>query len=504
MTTNNRLGGLRVEKPGLLFLAMAFALTLARVLALVLSDVDLGPDETQYWFWAQHPEWGYFSKPPLIAWIIAATTSVFGDAPWAVRIAAPFLHAGTAGVLYALGAIIDSERPIEKSWVGFWAGSIWLTAPGVMLASLIISTDTPLLFFWAVGLLCFFKLADPDAPRERAWRLAILLGAAIGAGMLAKYAAIYFVIGAGLAVITTRARIRPIDAAIAVGAALALIAPNLLWNAGNGFQTVSHTAANANWSGELLNPVALAVFLVGQLAVFGPITLALLTIAAVQFGKTPPHSSVRPWVGRALLAFIAPPIIIISLQSFISRAHANWAAAAFPAAAVLVALWAVRTQRQRWLAAGVAINLAIGVVGMIASTNFALIDQSGAGDLIKRVRGWEAQGAEIAARAGAYDAMVADDREVIGALVYYARSAQKTVFALNSNNRIDHHFEAFYPAPSEAKGPLLYVTTRVDGLGAKSKYRSVRSIGAARAVLADGEIRTLYLFEIAEPLFTVP
>ncbi|MEO0674467.1 MAG: hypothetical protein AAFY32_05610, partial [Pseudomonadota bacterium] len=44
-----------------------------RLIALGTSQLDLGPDETQYWFWAQSPAFGYFSKPPMIAWLIGAT-----------------------------------------------------------------------------------------------------------------------------------------------------------------------------------------------------------------------------------------------------------------------------------------------------------------------------------------------------------------------------------------------------------------------------------------------
>ena len=33
-------------------------------------------DEAQYWLWGQTPQLGYYSKPPLIAWILAVTSFV--------------------------------------------------------------------------------------------------------------------------------------------------------------------------------------------------------------------------------------------------------------------------------------------------------------------------------------------------------------------------------------------------------------------------------------------
>ena len=68
------------------------AFTMLRSAVLFIDPNSLYADETQYWLWSQSLDWGYFSKPPMIAWVIAATTTVFGDADWAVRLAAPVLH----------------------------------------------------------------------------------------------------------------------------------------------------------------------------------------------------------------------------------------------------------------------------------------------------------------------------------------------------------------------------------------------------------------------------
>ncbi|MEM6897426.1 MAG: glycosyl transferase, partial [Pseudomonadota bacterium] len=69
-------------------------ITLWRVAMLWANRTDLFVDEAQYWAWGQHLDWGYFSKPPLIGWVIRAVTDVLGsDAAPVVRLAAPLLHA---------------------------------------------------------------------------------------------------------------------------------------------------------------------------------------------------------------------------------------------------------------------------------------------------------------------------------------------------------------------------------------------------------------------------
>src|ERR1700680_1577978 len=59
-------------------LAAVAAITAARLLWLEVQSAGLYPDEAQYWFWAQHLELGYYSKPPLVAWLIALTTTMLG------------------------------------------------------------------------------------------------------------------------------------------------------------------------------------------------------------------------------------------------------------------------------------------------------------------------------------------------------------------------------------------------------------------------------------------
>src|SRR4051794_6724481 len=53
------------------------AVTVLRLVWLAGDPINLYPDEAQYWLWSRHLAFGYFSKPPLLPWIIAATTALF-------------------------------------------------------------------------------------------------------------------------------------------------------------------------------------------------------------------------------------------------------------------------------------------------------------------------------------------------------------------------------------------------------------------------------------------
>jgi 4-amino-4-deoxy-L-arabinose transferase-like glycosyltransferase len=86
-----------------LTLIMVGVLTILRIVALFATPLELYPDEAQYWLWSRHLAFGYFSKPPLIAWLIWATTAIGGDTePW-VRLSAPLLHGATALIIHRIG-----------------------------------------------------------------------------------------------------------------------------------------------------------------------------------------------------------------------------------------------------------------------------------------------------------------------------------------------------------------------------------------------------------------
>ena len=85
-------------------------ITLLRSLVLVTTPLDLGVDEAQYWLWSQKPDFGYFTKPPLIAWIIAVGHWLFGHHTWAVRMPACWIHLGTALILWQAATWLYGQR----------------------------------------------------------------------------------------------------------------------------------------------------------------------------------------------------------------------------------------------------------------------------------------------------------------------------------------------------------------------------------------------------------
>src|SRR6476620_4409976 len=83
-------------------LLILLALTAVRLVGLALSDVDLFFDESQYWAWSRELAFGYFSKPPLLAWLIAGAEFACGSSEACIRAPAPILYFGISMVTYLI------------------------------------------------------------------------------------------------------------------------------------------------------------------------------------------------------------------------------------------------------------------------------------------------------------------------------------------------------------------------------------------------------------------
>lgn len=383
--------------------------TAVRIGQLVLTDISLHFDEAQYWAWSRDLAWGYYSKPPLIAWIIAGVTALFGNDPWAVRLPAPVLHGLTSLVLASIAWHIWRDRALAAL-----CGFSYLLLPGISVSSILISTDVPLLLCWSVALLAFWRL---QAGQGGWLGGAVLLGVALGLGLLAKYAMAYFFLGLLTFAVWGRDKIdKPMLKALFLSAFVGflLLAGNLWWNATSGWATLAHTADNANWGGVPFQPDQAAEFLAGQFGLFGPILLAFYGFGVVVAFR---HGA-RDWQ-KLLIAFSLPILALMLGQALVSRAHANWAATAYPAA-TLLACWALYQQKSRvWLLASKAVHAAAAIGLLVIVTDIWRSDGLADMPLIDRGLGWRDVAVDLQEQASRHDAaLIASERKVIAPLVY--------------------------------------------------------------------------------------
>lgn len=461
------------------------ALTVIRLATVAFSGTDLFFDEAQYWAWSRELAWGYYSKPPLIGWMIRAATEICGNGEACIRAVSPIMHTATSVMVFLL------TRKLFDARFGFWAAVVFATLPGISLSSTLISTDVPLLFFWATALLCLVKLLE-----TRSWGWSIALGVAVGIGLLAKYAMIYFFLGLAVyMLLSPRARwlLADLRGALVLVMAAGLLAPNILWNLEHGFATFSHTADNANWSGSLGDPVEALEFFGAQFGVFGPLLFGILiwaTWRAVREGWGDPY--------RLLLCFAVPIILLITVQAFLSRAHANWAAVAYVSASVLVAALMVERSARGWYAASFTIHvvaLAAVSLGTVFAGQFAL---PGGKDPFARVLGWQAisRATQTRIERGDFAAIMTDRRSLSAEFIYYLRDSDIPLVSWRGSGPPRDHFEMTRPITMQTPDPILLVTRhgKIGSIGAR--FTSVEKLGRERFAAGPTQSRTLHFFRL--------
>jgi 4-amino-4-deoxy-L-arabinose transferase-like glycosyltransferase len=378
------------SRVGLLVAAVLAVLTGLRLGFLAWGGLDLSPDEAHYWEWSRRLDLSYYSKGPVVAYLIAGLTAVFGASAFGIRLGAVGLSLLGAWTLYRLGReLFGRPEPGALAVVG-----LQLT-PLVWAGSLLMTIDAPFVVAWTLGLWAAHRaLSDGGAG---AW---LLLGLAVGVGSLAKYTMLFALPGFLLYLWLAperRPSLRSRGPVLAVLTALVALAPVLVWNARTGWVSARHVASQGRGGGLTLEH--LVEFLGSQLLVLTPLVAALLGWGL--------------WVGvhegfvrrrepyRFLLAFAAPVLgfyLVLALQG---KVQANWPAAAYPSLALATAGLllerrtgpaAMRGRAQpRLLIAAAAVALGASALGHVIDR----LDLPRQLDPATRLRGWAELGRAV-------------------------------------------------------------------------------------------------------------
>jgi len=467
-----------------IILAVVAALTAARVLFIATAPLELDFEEAQYWHWAQQLAWGYYSKPPLVAWLIAATTGLFGDGEGAVRLASPLLHGATALVVWGIARQLGGPR------LAAWSAIAYATLPGIWLSAALITTDVPLLLFWALALYCLVRRRDGGG---RGWSLGC--GLAIGGGLLAKYAMLYFLPCALLYLVLdppARRRISLADHGLALAAAALCLAPNIAWNLAHGFATLRHTADNAALGRLRFQLSEVASFVGAQLGLIGPVLFGFLLAGAA--GARSDHATRS---NRRLLAcFSLPLVFLIVVEAAVSRAHPNWAAPAYVAGTVLAVEAGLRW-RWRWLLPVALIGNALTGAAICAALLLMpalLLPEGRTVELRARFSGWETLGHHVAAALAAEPGMtlLVEKRPLLALLSYYARPVPRLLES-NPADIVADQFTLSARLEPGAAGPFLLVATDPSP-PALGRFAAVEPGATYTIVPAPGIERRYWLF----------
>ncbi|MFV1965637.1 MAG: ArnT family glycosyltransferase [Pirellulaceae bacterium] len=472
----------------------------ARVVYAFIVPLDLVHDEAYYWDWSRQLDWGYYSKPPMIAWLIGLSTSLGGSSAFVVRLPAVLLGTGGLAWIYLLASRLYGRR------AGFWSVAVSAATPGNVVLSLLMTIDAPLIFCWGGALYGFWRFLERDTKQ---WLWLALATASVGLGLLSKQTMVGFLVLGTLFVMTSREdRVeltRP-RLWLWVCGSLFFLAPVVWWNSQHDWITIQHTSGH--FVGE---PVSLlkrltrsAEFLGSQFGVLSPVTCFLAWAVLVAA-----FSALRR-LGRKerfLLCFSGLPLAGVLVLSLTQRIEPNWPAAFYPAAIVLMVGWALGKVDLPVLARlqPTALAQCVIVGGLFAAGThllaFGLGLEGSPLDAAVRMRGWQRLGETVAERYAELPrpdrtfVAVTAGRAVAAELAFYMPD-QPRVFPWNSQNEILSQYD-LWDGPTGRRGWDALLVTPVETSAPPelaSSFEEIQDLGRIDVPIGSGRCHSYHLW----------
>jgi dolichol-phosphate mannosyltransferase len=253
------------KTPGRLAIGLiAYAVVLRLIYA---GSVELMPEETYYWNYSRHLDFGYLDHPPMVAWLIRAGTALFGQTEFGVRAGALCCGAVTSFFIYKLARNLFGEASAVAALL------LAQALPYFFLSGLLITPDAPLAAAWAASL--YFLERALIGNQSRAWWFA---GISLGLGMISKYSIAILVPVTLMFMVwdsASRRWWRSADPYVAALLGLVIFSPVLVWNAQHewasfAFQTSRRLAETPQFAlHKLIGSIIVLITPTGLLAVAG-------------------------------------------------------------------------------------------------------------------------------------------------------------------------------------------------------------------------------------------
>ena len=482
----------------MLFWCVAGGLFLFHLLYIWLTPFDLSPDEAYYWDWSRHLAMGYYSKPPMVAWLIALFTKLGGTHSFFVRVGAALFSLGSTVVLFYLGRIMFNTR------TGLWAVLIANATPGFAVGSVIMTIDPPLIFFWGFTILLLQRAVSNKG--NGYWYMA---GISLGFGLLCKYTMVavvpsflcYLVFAPG-----KKRWLRRREPYLFILIGLLMLAPTLYWNYSNQWTSVAQPAGLVD-NRNLSSFTTFLWFFGPQAGILSPLIFLLVLYGLWQGGiraiaNRDDRYSFLFWHAMPLFAFF----LILSLFSV---CYVNWAAPAYFTAFILAVAavgenkrWRIRVKKRIlfWaLLIGIITSSLLFAMDRARKVAVASIDlwANISGTQISGVKvipaekffsnrllGWRELGAEVTKLLDAvgreHTFLISYKRDYVSELAFYVQG-NPSVYLLNLSGRIESQYDLWEGFEDKVGFNALYVT-KLDRDPPESFARAFDSVTAIKTI----------------------
>jgi 4-amino-4-deoxy-L-arabinose transferase-like glycosyltransferase len=342
-------------------------------------SLDLAPDEAHYWDWSrpEHLDWSYYSKGPLIAYLIRGGCAVAGS--WSVEhtgnlALAIRLPAVVCGSLLLVSLYLLTVQVYRSEALALAVVALALTLPLIAVGSSLMTIDAPYTCCWGWALV----LGHRAIFRGSTWAWP-LLGLILGLGILAKYTMIVWFPSVALFLLTTppyRRLLLSRGFCITIAVAGFCCLPILIWNAQHDWVTFRHLLGLSGLHDVIQPSDEPFIYWLGPLRYLGGQCALLLVYwfvvwVAAMIAHRPGRENDE---GVRYLWWLSAPMFLLFL-AFSPKTNGgepNWPVTAYLSGLVLSVAWLIRQfeNPRRWYRAVTAINLVLVSILGLAVTVF--------------------------------------------------------------------------------------------------------------------------------------
>jgi membrane-associated phospholipid phosphatase len=445
-----------------LLFSFLFVISVFRVYYILHGPLDLSPDEAHYWEWSRRLDLSYYSKGPMIAYLIYVGTSIFGDTVLGIRIMAVIFSALSSIYMFRLVNHVYPQQT-ESNGAALSSALLLQVIPLFAPFGVIFTIDSPFIFFWILSLYIFWKAINSERSKGKSkthggqelndvqW---VFLGISIGLGLLTKYTMVLFYLCAFLFLLFSGKRylLKSLKPYTALLISLLVFSPTIIWNFQHDWVTIRHTAGQAHVSeGLTISFKNFIEFLGSQIGIITPIIFVMMFYALIKLGardKSKTHEGQGPeelLQSRFLLYFSIPVIGFFLLKSIHGKVQPNWAMTGYVTGIVAFAKYfmGLRTkgkgQGRLILIAGIVVAIVVTVIAYYPS----IIKLPPKLDPSSRLRGWKELGMEVSRM---YDSMknkgevfiFSDRYQVSSELAFYVKDHPRT-YCINLGRRMNQY-----------------------------------------------------------------
>jgi Dolichyl-phosphate-mannose-protein mannosyltransferase len=258
---------------------------------LLYNELGFHRDELLYFSLGQHPDFGYFSVPPMIGFLAFVLSKVLGYSLFTAKIVPALL----SGVMVWLCARMAGE--LGGSFFARFLAAIGFLSSILFLRAFSLFQPVFLdIFFWTMAFYFLLRFVNTEHRKYM-----IFFGVSVGFGLLDKYNILFLVMAVMVVMPLTRYRklYRAKAFYRAIFISFLIVLPNLIWQIAHHMPVLQHLAELKRTQ---LNQMGPSTFLSEQLLMVFPATLlALPGLIYLLFGS---RVQKFKWLGYALLVVV--------------------------------------------------------------------------------------------------------------------------------------------------------------------------------------------------------